>query len=146
MVFLQGKTVAVSGGFDPIHIGHIRYIKEASKYGRVIVFLNSDEWLTAKKGKPFMSFDERREILEAIKYVYKVVPVIDKGNTVAEKILMYRPDYFAKGGYRTLDNIPEEEKKACQASNTKILTGIGGGKGQSSSWLIKRATNNAIVC
>jgi len=146
MVFLQGKTVAVSGGFDPIHIGHIRYIKEASKYGRVIVFLNSDQWLTAKKGKPFMSFDERKEILEAIKYVHKVVPVIDKGNTVAETILMYRPDYFAKGGDRILDNIPEEEKKVCHVSNTKILTGIGGGKVQSSSWLIKRATNNAIAC
>jgi cytidyltransferase-like protein len=133
------KTVAVSGGFDPIHIGHIRYLKEASRCGKVIVFLNTDEWLTAKKGKPFMSYQERKEILEAIKYVHKVVQVIDKGNTVADTIMRYRPNYFAKGGDRTLESIPEEEKMACKVSGTKILTGIGGDKIQSSSWLIRKA-------
>jgi cytidyltransferase-like protein len=135
-------TVAVSGGFDPIHIGHIRYIKEAAKYGEVIVFLNSDEWLTKKKGKPFMCYEERREILEAIRYVHRVVPVIDEGNTVAETIRLHKPNFFAKGGDRTMDNIPEEEKTACKDSNTIILTGVGGGKIQSSSWLIRDALEN----
>ena len=135
-------TVAVSGGFDPIHIGHIRYIKEAARYGKVIVFLNTDEWLTRKKGRPFMAYDERKEILEAIKYVHKVVPVIDHGDTVAETIKYHKPDFFAKGGDRTMNNIPEEEKRACMESNTKIITGVGGGKIQSSSWLIKDALKN----
>ena len=145
MSIVKDKTVAVSGGFDPLHVGHVRYIKEASRYGRVIVFLNSDDWLTAKKGRPFMNYEERKEILEALKYVHEVVPVIDEGNTVAETIRLHRPDYFAKGGDRTIENIPEEEKRACTASNTKILTGIGGGKIQSSSWLIKKAMNNTIT-
>ncbi len=135
-------TVVVSGGFDPIHVGHIRYIKEAAKYGKVIVFLNSDEWLTKKKGRPFMKYNERKEILEAIKYVFKVIPVIDQGNAVAETIIQHRPDFFAKGGDRNMENIPEDEKEACVISNTKILTGVGGGKIQSSSWLIKDALRN----
>ena len=137
-------TVAVSGGFDPIHIGHIRYIKEASRYGKVIVFLNYDEWLTRKKGKPFMSYEERKEILEAIRYVHRVVPVIDEGNTVADTIRLHKSTFFAKGGERTIENIPDEEKIACHDSNTRILTGVGGGKVQSSSWLIRDAVENTM--
>lgn len=134
------KTVAVSGGFDPVHIGHIRYLRAASKLGRVIVMLNSDEWLTRKKGKPFMPYAERKEVLEAIRYVDRVVPVVDTDNSVAESIFRYRPDYFAKGGDRDLKNIPEKEKKACISVGAELLIGVGGGKIQSSSWLLETAS------
>jgi D-beta-D-heptose 7-phosphate kinase/D-beta-D-heptose 1-phosphate adenosyltransferase len=136
---IPDRIVAVSGGFDPIHIGHIRYLRDASKMGKVLVMLNSDEWLTRKKGKPFMPYEERKEILEAIRYVHKVVPVIDSGDSVAESILNYKPDVFAKGGDRTIENIPDKEKEACNAVQAELVVGIGGGKIQSSSYLIKKA-------
>jgi D-beta-D-heptose 7-phosphate kinase/D-beta-D-heptose 1-phosphate adenosyltransferase len=135
------RIVAVSGGFDPVHIGHIRYLKAASEMGKVLVMLNTDEWLTRKKGKPFMPYEERKEILEAIRHVHKVVPVIDSGDTVSESILHYKPDIFAKGGDRTMDNIPEEEKEACRIVSAELVVGVGGGKIQSSSWLTKAQMN-----
>jgi cytidyltransferase-like protein len=131
------KIVAVSGGFDPVHIGHIRYLKGAAELGKVVVMLNTDEWLIRKKGKPFMPYDERKEILEAIKYVYKVVPVVDKGNSVAESIRHYKPHIFAKGGDRTIDKIPQDEKDAIMGIGGSLVINVGGGKIQSSSWLIK---------
>jgi len=80
----KNRVIAVSGGFDPVHIGHIRYLKAASELGKVLVMLNTDEWLTRKKGKPFMLFQERKEVLEALRYVHRVVPVIDGYDSVAE--------------------------------------------------------------
>ena len=133
----KDKTVAVSGGFDPVHIGHIRYLKGAAELGKVLVMLNTDEWLTRKKGKPFMPYDERKEILEAIRYVHKVVPVVDEGNSVAESIGHYKPDIFAKGGDRTIDNIPQDEKDAIMSVGGSLVVNVGGGKIQSSRWLIK---------
>ena len=68
------KIVVVSGGFDPVHSGHIEYLKSAKQHGdKLIVALNSDSWLEKKKGKPFMSFNERRSIIEAIEYVEEVM-------------------------------------------------------------------------
>ena len=61
---MSKKTICVSGGFDPVHIGHLRMIQEASKYGHVVAIVNSDDWLMRKKGYIFMPFDERCEILE----------------------------------------------------------------------------------
>jgi cytidyltransferase-like protein len=80
------KTIMVSGGFDPVHIGHIRMIIEASKHGDVIVVANSDDWLYRKKGFVFMEFDQRAEILAAIKGVIKVSGVDDYDGTVCEAI------------------------------------------------------------
>ncbi len=134
---MSDKVVAVSGGFDPVHIGHIRYLKGAAELGKVLVMLNTDEWLTRKKGKPFMLYEERKEILEAIRYVDKVAPVVDEGDSVSESIRHYKPDIFAKGGDRTIDNIPDEEKDAIKSVGGSLVVGVGGGKIQSSSWLIK---------
>ena len=128
--------IAVSGGFDPVHIGHIRYLKAASKLGKVLVMLNTDEWLTRKKGKPFIPFRERKEVLEALRYVHRVVPVIDADNSDAELILLYKPDVFAKGGDRTLENIPVDEREACMRIGAQLMVIVGGRKVQSSSWLI----------
>lgn len=93
------KTVMVSGGYDPVHIGHIRQLKASSCHGKVLVALCSDEWLIRKKGYVFMTYDERKEILESISYVWKVVPQKGDGDTAVESLASYSPDIFAKGGY-----------------------------------------------
>lgn len=129
-------VVAVSGGFDPVHIGHIRYLKEAKKLGdKLLVILNSDDFLIRKKGKPFMVFAERKEILEAIRWVDEVVPSVDNDQTVCQSLRCYQPDIFAKGGDRTMSNIPE--KDTCTELGIKMVFGVGGAKIQSSSWLIE---------
>ena len=93
-------TVMVSGGFDPVHVGHIRMIREASEYGDVIVVANSDDWLHRQKGFVFMDFRQRAEILSAIKGVLIVDSVNDADDTVCEAIRRRRPTYFANGGNR----------------------------------------------
>lgn len=129
-------VVAVSGGFDPVHIGHIRYLKEAKKLGdKLLVILNSDDFLIRKKGKPFMIFAERKEILQAIRWVDEVVPSVDNDQTVCQSLKYYQPDIFAKGGDRTISNIPE--KDTCSELGIKMVFGVGGAKIQSSSWLIE---------
>lgn len=133
------SRVMVSGGFDPLHIGHVRLIQDASMYGEVIVVLNSDEWLKRKKGFAFMSFDERKEVIEAIGCVKAVVPVDDSDGSVCEAIERYRPDFFANGGDRSNQNTPELE--LCGELGVKPLFNVGGGKVQSSSVL----TGNRLV-
>jgi cytidyltransferase-like protein len=134
-------TVAVSGGFDPIHIGHIRLIEDAAKYGDVMVILNSDRWLLEKKGFVFMKAIERTEILLSIRNVKSVVSVHDEDGTVCEALRLYKPDYFANGGDRTLQNSTSPEGELCEKLGIKRLYGIGGGKIQSSSQLVKEAKN-----
>jgi D-beta-D-heptose 7-phosphate kinase/D-beta-D-heptose 1-phosphate adenosyltransferase len=130
------ETVAVSGGFDPPHAGHIRMIQEASQFGEVIVILNSDAWLMRKKGYVFMSWEERKEILEAVKGVKKVVAVDDTDGTVCEALKREKPTYFANGGDRSDKNTPE--LTVCRENNITMIWGIGGGKIQSSSELVNR--------
>ncbi len=89
------KLVMISGGFDPIHSGHIKLIEAASKHGDVIVALNSDEWLKEKKGYSFMSWEERKIIISSIKGVKKVVSFDDTSGTACDAIETYSPDYFA---------------------------------------------------
>ena len=100
------KTVMVSGGFDPIHAGHVAMIRDAAKHGDVIVVANSDEWLMRKKGFVFMSFEERRDILKEIKGVVIVAAVDDSDGTVCDALRKIRPDYFANGGDRGKENTP----------------------------------------
>jgi len=131
--------VAVCGGFDPLHIGHIRHFKGAKKAGDyLLVFLQSDAWLIKKKGYVFMPYEERKEILESIRWIDQVVPVVDKDMTVAKTLAKYKPDIFMKGGDRTLDNIPESEKEACRKHGIKLQYDNMGGKIQSSSKLVDK--------
>lgn len=140
----QRKTVMVSGGFDPVHIGHIRMILEASKYGDVIVVANSDDWLHRKKGFVFMEFEQRAEILAAVKGVIKVSGVDDSDGTVCEAIERLKPDYFANGGDREKHNTPEQA--TCQELGVEMLWGIGGNnKANSSSDLVERVVVQSKV-
>ena len=135
------NIIVVSGGFDPVHKGHMRMFREAANLGAiVIVGLNSDEWLTRKKGKPFMKWEERAEILESCKFVTQVMSMNDSDDTACDIIKqvanMYQGYniYFANGGDRKKENVPEID--ICYNLNIEMLWGIGGGKIQSSSKLI----------
>ena len=131
------KKIMVSGGFDPIHVGHVRMILEAAKHGEVIVVANSDDWLMRKKGYVFMPWEERAEIIESIRGVVRVEHVDDSDNTVCEAISRCRPDAFANGGDRKGDNTPEVA--LCNELNIELMWNIGGGKIQSSSDLVKNS-------
>ena len=133
----ERKTILVSGGFDPVHIGHIRMITEASQHGDVFVVANSDDWLYRKKGFVFMEFEERAEILSSIKGVIKVSGVDDSDGTVCEAIRRLKPDYFANGGDRKKHNTPEQS--VCEELGIEMLWGVGGDyKANSSSTLVER--------
>jgi len=130
-------TIVVSGGFDPIHKGHVLMVREAAEYGNVIVLLNSDDWLIRKKGYKFMPFEERAYILGSIKGVTIVANVDDSDGTVCAGLKRFKPDYFANGGDRYITNTPEME--VCKELEITMLWNIGGGKIQSSSNLVTKA-------
>lgn len=133
--------VATGGGFDPLHEGHIRLFREAKQLGDIlIVMLNSDEQLVKKKGITFyVSQDERKEIIESIKYVDKVIIDPGKDVTCEEALKLIKPDILAKGGDRTSSQMPQVELDTCKMLGCKIIYNVGGEKVQSSSWLLKRA-------
>ena len=137
-------VVIVSGGFDPVHKGHVRMIQSAAtKAKRVIVGVNSDAWLRRKKGKEFMSHQERIEIMSAFKGVYRAVAFNDDDNSASDLIRQVRYDNpslsiaFANGGDRTSENIPET--KTCVEYEVDMIWSAGGEKIQSSSDLIEKA-------
>ncbi len=133
------KRVVVSGGFDPIHIGHLRMFERAKKLGdHLNVVLNSDQFLLNKKGYKFMDFHERREIILALECVDEVTEAIDNDETVCKTIETLAKkneiDIFANGGDREkVKDLPESE--ICKRHNIKMVFGIGGKKIQSSSKL-----------
>lgn len=135
-------TIAISGGFDPIHPGHARMIADASVYGNVVVILNSDEWLIRKKGYTFMPWSQRKEMLMAMRYVHSVIPATDSDGTVCETLRQLRPTYFANGGDRTAKNTPELD--VCRELGIIPLFGIGGEKVASSSLLVKALPKEAL--
>jgi cytidyltransferase-like protein len=136
------KVVLVTGGFDPLHSGHIAYFKSAQKLGdKLVVGVNSDAWLTRKKGRPFMPGGERTSIIQNLTMVDHCVLFDDDDNTSKEAIKNVRfmyPDahiIFANGGDRTSDNIPEMDT---EVENISFVFGVGGeDKKNSSSWILK---------
>ena len=136
--------VIVSGGFDPIHLGHLNLINEASKIGNVIVIVNSDEFLMQKKGFYLIPSNERVAIIKNLKNVDSVFLSIDKDESVSESIKTLAADksynirFFANGGDRkTVSDIPEYE--ICKENDIELIFDVGGGKSQSSSNLFKEA-------
>ena len=137
------RTVLVTGGFDPLHSGHIAYFKAARELGnRLVVGLNSDEWLTRKKGRPFMSFDERAAIIKELACVDDVIGFDDSDGSASNAIgfiLATTTDHvvFANGGDRTNTNSPEIATYKNYPS-VEFVFGVGGeDKKNSSSWILK---------
>jgi cytidyltransferase-like protein len=141
----QKRIVAVSGGFDPLHIGHVRMFQEAKKLGdHLVVILNNDNWLRTKKGFSFMPETERKEIIEAIHCVDEVIitshELDDMDRSVCRELSKIRPHVFANGGDRKPDGDPVPEVMLCQELGVELIYNIGaGGKVQSSSWLVDAA-------
>lgn len=141
-------VVAVSGGFDPIHVGHIRMFKNAKKLGdELVVILNNDNWLKQKKGIIFMSEKERKELIESFRDVDRVILSEHKNGSkdtsVCNELIKLKPNIFANGGDRKYGNIPEVP--VCKSINCKMVFNIGkGGKMQSSSWLLNNYVKKVI--
>ncbi|MEK7612768.1 MAG: adenylyltransferase/cytidyltransferase family protein [Patescibacteria group bacterium] len=136
------RVVAVSGGFDPIHIGHIRMFEEAKKIGdELVVILNNDNWLRKKKGFVFMRETERKEIIEALRVVDRVLLTSHEPEpedmSVSEALRTLKPVIFANGGDRHTHNTPED--LVCAELAIEMVFNVGhGGKVQSSSWLTNK--------
>jgi cytidyltransferase-like protein len=142
------KIVLVTGGFDPLHSGHIEYFKAARELGdKLIVGLNSDEWLTRKKGQPFMPWQERAAIVANLHVVDRVINFDDSDNSAKDAIRKTRsifPNHdiiFANGGDRTKENIPEMDLLT-EYLNLRFVFGVGGdNKMNSSSWILREWKN-----
>src|SRR3989338_6158612 len=124
------KVVMVSGGFDPVHIGHVRLFREAKKLGdELVVVLNNANWLRFKKGFAFMHENDRKEIIESFESVDRVVITTHEENTndisVCNEIELIRPHIFANGGDRKHDNIPEY--RLCKRLGIEMLFNVGEG-------------------
>ena len=136
------KIVLITGGFDPLHSGHIAYFKAAKKLGDILVVgVNSDAWLTRKKGSPFMPYKERAEIIRNIVGVDFVIDFNDTDGSAKHALWMVRQSYpqdvivFANGGDRTQTNIPEMDSGV---DNVEFVFGVGGeNKMNSSSWILQ---------
>ncbi len=136
------KIIVISGGFDPIHSGHIDLIVNAGQLGKVVVLLNSEEWLIRKKGKFFMTWNERAYIINNIKNVIDVISFDDSDDTAIDGLVKVQKKYndhgisFANGGDRDNTNTPE--KTFCIKNNIEEIYEVGGSKTNASSELLKK--------
>lgn len=140
---MADKIILVTGGFDPLHIGHIEYFKSAAALGdKLVVGLNSDEWLIRKKGKWFMDWENRASIISELKCVDYVIDFDDIDGSAIDAIKKCLKKFpgstvvFANGGDRGKDNIPEMQ---FESPLVEYTFGVGGSdKKNSSSWILKR--------
>lgn len=145
------KIVITSGFFNPLHIGHINLIREAKNLGDfLVVIVNNDKQVKIKESISFMPEQERIEIIKALRYADDVVLSVDNDITVAESLIMIAKNYpgcelfFAKGGDRNIDNIPEAERRVCQEHGIKVISNVGGSKVQSSSLLLNKIVKSKL--
>ena len=134
-------VIVLSGGFDPMHVGHLRMIQESAKMAEIVIAgVNSDEWLMRKKGYVFMPHEERVEMVQGTRGVSKAMAFDDDDNSACDLLRRVRalwPNFkvaFANGGDRTSDNIPEIP--VADELGVHLIWGVGGGKVQSSSDLV----------
>src|SRR6266576_4692329 len=133
-----GRIVATSGGYDPIHPGHISLIIDSRKHGdTVVVIVNGDWFLAQKKGRPFQNLETRCLIVSGIKEVDYVIPdEIEEDMSVNKALDIIKPHIYTKGG-DTVDPSTIREWKVCQKNGTKVIFGVGESKKWSSSWFTK---------
>ena len=118
------KVVAVSGYFDPLHVGHIEYLEMAAKLGdELVVIVNNDTQASLKKGKSFMEESDRVRIVQALKCVDRAVLSVDTDRSVCESLRLVAPNVFANGGDRANHEIPEA--KICRELSIEIVDGLG---------------------
>jgi len=133
---MKKTVVAVSGYFDPLHVGHLEYLELAKALGdELVVIVNNDAQAIMKKGKPFMSLPDRMKIVGSLKCVDRVIASIDRDGSQCETLRMLKPDIFAKGGDRYAHEIPETP--VCKELGIKIIDGLGA-KIRSSSDFVKQ--------
>ena len=154
------KVILVSGGFDPVHKGHIECIQNAKKLAdKVWIGLNNDDWLRRKKGKPFMKESERKFIMENLKdvdWTYVMYPKIHNDDTACDFIDAARKHYideygewekgavaFGNGGDRKPGGVPSTEEDVCDSYGIDMVWGLGE-KVQSSSWLLEKFSNKEL--
>jgi len=133
----MNDMICVSGGFDPLHTGHLEMFHAAAAHGPLTVILNSDAWLLRKKGFVFMPWDQRAAIISELRCVAAVAVVDDADNTVCEALRRLKPRSFANGGDRKSDNTPEVA--LCLDLGIDMLWRVGGDKAESSSDIARRA-------
>ena len=122
---MTAKRVAVSGYFDPIHVGHLEYLKLAKELGdKLVVIVNNNHQCILKKGKPFMDEADRVEIVKALGIVDEVFLSIDQDKSVCASLERIKPNIFANGGDRHTGEVPETA--VCKTNNIKIVDGLGG--------------------
>lgn len=145
------KVVITSGFFNPLHVGHLNLMRESKKLGDfLVVILNNDQQVKIKGSVSFMSEKERFEIINDLRYVDEVFLSVDNDITIAKSLEYIAKKYkssqliFAKGGDRNLGNLPDSEKKVCEDFGIEIMSNVGGGKVQSSSWLINNTIEGKI--
>ena len=116
--------IAVSGYFDPIHVGHLEYLKMAKGLGDIlIVIVNNNRQCILKKGKFFMDEKDRLEIVKAIKFVDEVFLSVDEDRTVCKSLELIRPNIFANGGDRSTNEVPETS--VCKKYEIEMVDGLG---------------------
>ena len=137
--------IVVSGGFDPLHSGHINMFKQANEFGSVWAIVNTDEWLQRKKGYNVLSYSERSLIVESNKYIDKIIKGMDDNDNVVRNLQYLYKDKvhfaFANGGDRVPSSTPE--MTYCFEHNIPMLFNIGGTKTKSSSKIVRNLLDQA---
>jgi glycerol-3-phosphate cytidylyltransferase-like family protein len=137
---MSKKVICISGCADPLHLGIIRFINAAAKYGQVVFLLNNDEWVKGRKGFLFMPQDERKEILLNIKGIHNVVISPDIDGTVSRALISVMPDFFGHGD----KEYPIPELELCKEFNIQLLWELGGPKIRSSTEMIDGMINTIL--
>ena len=134
---MSEKTILVSGAFNPLHFGHLLLFRAASKYGKVIVALNSDEWIIKNKGYLLFDFETRKSLLEECEYISKVVSFDDSDGDAVYALFEIRPTYFGNGGAATSCSLPEVEMRVCEYLGIEPVFNLGD--------TVKSIDNNVLV-
>jgi len=122
---MSEKTILISGAFNPLHFGHLLLLRDASKYGKVIVALNSDEWVKQNKGYLLFDFETRKSLLEECEYVSKVISFDDSDGDVVYALFEVKPTYFGNGGSATSRSLPKDEIRVCQYLGIEPVFNLG---------------------